>query len=101
MWVVNEKGSRVVRPQWERCRLADFWQKRKVCGVTSTIQVPTRGFLVKKEMVWRDLPAIFHNSAKKEGGWLRIFGRKGNHVAQPPCHFPQLSEKGRWVAADF
>ena len=82
-WVVSEKGSRVVRPQEKKCRLADFRRKRKVCGATSAAQVPTRGFSAKKEVVWRDLSAIFHHSAKKEGGWPRIFGRKGNRVARP------------------
>ena len=84
---VSEKGSHVARPQ--------------------STKVPTRGFSAKKETVWRDLPAIFHNSAKKEGGWrnlskesadLWIFGKKGSRVARPPCHFPQLGEKGRCVA---
>ena len=41
-------------------------------------KVPTRGFSAKKEVVWRDLSAIFHS---------RIFGEKGNGVARPPCHF--------------
>ena len=65
-------------------------RKRKSCGVTSERKVPTRGFSAKKETMWRDLPAIFHNLAKKEGGWRnlskesadsRIFGEKGNRVA--------------------
>ena len=64
--------------QRQKCRLADFWRKRQVCGATSARKVPTRGFSAKKETVWRDLPAIFHS---------RIFGEKGNGVAQPPCHF--------------
>ena len=55
-------------------------------------KVPTRGFSAKKEVVWRDLSAIFHS---------RIFGEKGNGVARPPCHFPPLGKKGRWVAAHF
>ena len=58
--VLSEKGSRV----------ADFWRKRKVCGVTSA----------------------------RKGADSRIFGKKGRCVARPPCHFPQLGEKGRWVA---
>ena len=44
-------------------------QKRKVCGATSARKVPTCGFSAKKEVVWCDLPAIFHHSVKKEGGW--------------------------------
>ena len=44
-------------------------QKRKLCGTTSEVKVPTCRFLAKKETVWRDLPAIFHNMAKKEGMW--------------------------------
>ena len=61
--IFGEKGRCVARPQQHRCRLADFRRKRKSCGATS---------------------AIFHDSAKKEGGWPRIFGRKGNCVARPP-----------------
>ena len=68
--VVSEKGSRVARPQREK--------------------VPTRGFSAKKEGVWRDLGT--------KGADSRIFGEKGNGVARPPCHFPQLGEKGRSVA---
>ena len=64
----------------QKCRLMDFRRKRKSCGATS-LPFFTRGFSAKKEMVWRDLPAIFHHSAKKEAGWPRIFGRKGNRVA--------------------
>ena len=82
----------------QKCRLVDFWRKRQVCGATSARKVPTRGFSAKKEVVWRNLSAIFHHSAKKEGGWRdlsRIFGRKGNGVARPPC---QHGEKGRCVA---
>ena len=45
-------------------------RKRKSCGVTS----------------------------EHKGADTRIFGQKGNGVARPPCHFPQLGEKGRWVA---
>ena len=77
--------------RWEeKSRLADFWRKRNVCGATSAVQVPTRGFLTKREVVWRYLSAIFHHSAKKEGGWRelsskgadsRIFGEKGSRVA--------------------
>ena len=58
-WVVSEKGNHVARPQGGRCRLADFWWKRKVCGMTSAEQVPTRGFSAKKETVWRDLQKFF------------------------------------------
>ena len=70
-------------------------RKRKSCGATSDTKVPTRGFSAKKEgvwrelsskgadsrifgekeVVWRDLSAIFHS---------RIFGEKGNCVARPP-----------------
>ena len=64
--VVSEKGSRVVRPQSEK--------------------VPTCGFSAKKEGVWHEL--------SKKGANSQIFGEKGNRVAQPPCHFPQLG--GGW-----
>ena len=56
----------------QKCRLADFWRKRKWCGTTSLPFSTTRGFSAKKEVVWRDLPAIFHHSAKKEGGWRNL-----------------------------
>ena len=68
-WVVSKKGSHVARPQGEK--------------------VPTRGFLAKKEGVWREL--------SRTGADLWIFGEKGSCVAQPLCHFSPLSEKGRWV----
>ena len=68
--MVSEKGSRVARPQ--------------------STKVPTRGFSAKKEGVWRELSGT--------GADSRIFGEKGNGVARPPCHFPQLGKKGRWVA---
>ena len=67
--VVSEKGSHVAWPQSEK--------------------VPTHGLSVKKEGVWCDL------SKKGTNSW--IFGEKGNDVAQPPCHFSQLGEKGRCV----
>ena len=51
-------------------------RKRKSCGATSEPKVPTRGFSAKKETVWRDLPAIFHNSAKKEGRWRNLSKEK-------------------------
>ena len=70
MWLVSKKGSRVARPQREK--------------------VPTHGFSAKKEGVWHDLST--------KGADSRIFGEKGNGVTRPPCHFPQLGEKGRWVA---
>ena len=73
--VVNEKGSRVARPQSKKCQLVDFRRKRKVCGATSGAKVPTRGFSAKKETVWRDLPAIFHS---------RNFAEKGSRVARCP-----------------
>ena len=66
----SEKGSCVAQPQREK--------------------VLTRGFSAKREGVWRDLST--------KGADSRIFGEKGNGVARPPCHFPQLGEKGRWVA---
>ena len=50
-------------------------RKRKSCGTTSETKVPTRRFSVKKEMVWRDLPAIFHNLEKKEGVWCNLRSR--------------------------
>ena len=63
--------------RWEeKSRLADFWRKRNVCGATSAVQVPTRGFLAKREVVWRYLSAIFHHSAKKEGGWRNLSKEK-------------------------
>ena len=52
--------------------------------------MPTHRLSVKKEGVWCDL------SKKGANSW--IFGEKGNNVAQPPCHFSQLGEKGRCVA---
>ena len=53
---VSEKGSHVARPQ--------------------STKVPTCGFSTKKETVWRDLPAIYHNLAKKEGGWHNLSKEK-------------------------
>ena len=38
----------------KRCRLVDFQQKWKVCGVTS-LPFFTRGFWAKKEVMWHDL----------------------------------------------
>ena len=38
--------------------------------------VPTHRFSAKKEVVWCDLPAIFHNSVKKEGGWSNLSKEK-------------------------
>ena len=64
-------------------------RKGKSCGAISEEKVPTRGFSAKKEGVWRDL--------RTKGADSRIFGEKENRVARPPCHFPQLGEKGRWV----
>ena len=52
----------------QTCQLTDFWRKGKQCGATLAGKVPTHGFSEKKEVVWCDLPAIFHHSAKKEGG---------------------------------
>ena len=58
-----------------------FWRE-KAHGMPfgAVEKVPLCGNLVKKEVMWQ------------------IFSEKGMCVARPPCHFPQLSEKGRWVA---
>ena len=56
MWGVSKKGSGVAWPQSKK--------------------VPTRRFSAKKEVVWRDLSAIFHHSAKKEGGWRNLSWEK-------------------------
>ena len=40
---------------WDAFWGMEIWHKRKVCGVTSVRKVPTCRFLVKKEVVWRDL----------------------------------------------
>ena len=69
-WFASEKGSCVVQPQGEK--------------------VLTCRFSVKKEGVWRNL--------RTKGADSRIFSKKGNGVVRPPCHCPQLGEKGRWVA---
>ena len=42
-------------------------EKVPLCG-----KVLTCGILAKKEVVWHDLPAIFHHLAKKEGGWCDL-----------------------------
>ena len=85
--IFGEKGRCVARPQHERCRLADFWWKRKRCGATS----------LPFSTTWRKRKVGGANSAAKSAD-SRIFGEKGSRVARPPCHFPQLGEKGRWVA---
>ena len=69
----------------QKCRLMDFRQKRKVCGATSESKVPTRGFLVKKETMWRNLflakiEMVWHDLCHFD---LRIFGEKGNNVERP------------------
>ena len=39
-------------------------RKRKLCGTMSEVKVPTCRFSAKKETVWHDLSAIFHNMVK-------------------------------------
>ena len=51
-------------------------QKRKSCGTTSEEKVPTCGFSAKQAVVWRNLSAIFHHLAKKEGGWCNLSSEK-------------------------
>ena len=71
--VVSEKGSRVARPQSQKCRLADFRWKRKWCGATSLPFFTTR----RKRKVGGA------TSAAKSAD-SRIFGEKGICVARPP-----------------
>ena len=65
----------------QKCRLADFGRKRKVCGATSERKVPTRGFSAKKETVWCDLSAIFTRgfSAKRETMWRDLLCAKNRY----------------------
>ena len=72
-WKFGEKGRCVAQPQQERCRLADFWRKRKSCGATSLPFFTTR----RKRKVGGA------TSARKSAD-SRIFGKKGNCVARPP-----------------
>ena len=51
-------------------------RKRKSCGMTSESKVPTRGFSAKKEVMWCDLSAIFH-----QGGWCNLSKEKKCQLA--------------------
>ena len=64
--IFSEKGRCVVQPQQDRCQLMDFWQQRESCGVTC---------------------AIFHHSAKREGGW--------HNLSKEKCQLADFWQKGK------
>ena len=61
---LSEKRSQVARPRGFRLKMETRWRDLPA-------KLFTRGFSFKKETLWRDLPAKFYEcgaSSKKEGG---------------------------------
>ena len=85
--------TRVSRRQW-----GTFGSRGVPCGDENAHGIPFEAIpLSPSHASWERKRKSCGATSEHKGTDAQIFGKKGNGVVRPPCHFPQLGEKGRWV----